>query len=291
MPFTLAHPAAILPLRSIKLPFSALVIGSMSSDLFYLGFIKNETSHTITGIFSFCVPMGLAFYFLFHYLLKYPLLDLFPEKHSAFLNHFAKPPAIGSLRNFAMLLLALTIGAFTHLAWDSVTHHDGWFVRHVICMQQYLYKGNMMQLEVCRLLQHISSFAGMLILFFFYRKAFATMKDRQAVDHLFNPWTRFTIALSVCFAGIITSATIYLTTFIQVFDAITLHEAFYNFINGTIKTIFFLTILYAILWYILKYHRATAKNDVPDAPDFTGVEELEDAFPMSSELADDDIAG
>lgn len=33
MPVTIAHPAAVLPLRGLGLPLSAMVIGSMAPDL------------------------------------------------------------------------------------------------------------------------------------------------------------------------------------------------------------------------------------------------------------------
>ena len=33
MPFTLAHPAVVLPLRGLGLPMTALVAGSMAPDL------------------------------------------------------------------------------------------------------------------------------------------------------------------------------------------------------------------------------------------------------------------
>src|SRR5581483_12465816 len=50
VPFTLAHPAAVLPLRRRGLVFSALVVGSMAPDFEYFFGLKRPISHTMPGI-------------------------------------------------------------------------------------------------------------------------------------------------------------------------------------------------------------------------------------------------
>src|SRR2546422_563636 len=75
MPFTLAHPAAVIPLRRVlgrASVLSALIIGSLSPDVIYfipLG-IGRATSHSLAGLFWFCIPVGFVGYLLFHALLR-----------------------------------------------------------------------------------------------------------------------------------------------------------------------------------------------------------------------------
>ena len=66
MPFTFAHPAAILPLRRFRfLQTVPLIIGSIVPDAPYFfptrygrGFFPD--THTLHGTFMTCLPMGLA---------------------------------------------------------------------------------------------------------------------------------------------------------------------------------------------------------------------------------------
>src|SRR5438105_7713510 len=65
MPFTLAHPAAILPLRGLRyLRTAPLIIGAMIPDLPYyvparFGHFGPET-HSVTGSFTTCMVLGYA---------------------------------------------------------------------------------------------------------------------------------------------------------------------------------------------------------------------------------------
>jgi hypothetical protein len=106
MPFTLAQPAAAIPLSRVlgrASVLSALIIGSMSPDLVYflpLG-INRATSHSLVGLFWLCVPLGLVSYVLFHvlwrplgsYLLPRPLREC--SHHSV--RFCGRCVAIGSL--------------------------------------------------------------------------------------------------------------------------------------------------------------------------------------------------
>jgi hypothetical protein len=124
MPYPFAHPAAILPLIGPMGRFavpSALVIGCMVPDAWYfVPLLTREDSHSLGGLLWFCVPAGLLAYFAFHLLLKQPLLALLPERLAAKLAAFAFP-TLPEARCHAVLV-SLLVGAFTHLAWDALTH-------------------------------------------------------------------------------------------------------------------------------------------------------------------------
>jgi hypothetical protein len=72
MPFALAHPAAVLPLRRYcprQLDFPALLVGSLAPDLGY-AFLPLHVygfSHQFwAGSFGFCLPAGLVLVLIFY---------------------------------------------------------------------------------------------------------------------------------------------------------------------------------------------------------------------------------
>lgn len=139
MPYPFAHPAAVLPLvplmGALAVP-SALVIGSMVPDAWYLlPGLERADSHSAAGLVQFCLPVGLAAYFVWHLLLKQPLYAHF--------GRAAAPPRLPAVPWHAVLL-SLLVGALTHLGWDGVAH-------------SYEYRG-------FHVLQHASTLLGSAIL-------------------------------------------------------------------------------------------------------------------------------
>lgn len=128
MPFTFSHPAIILPLINKKRKiFSAtgLIIGSIAPD--FESFIRiNEKkvySHTWTGMFWFDLPLALIISFLFHLIVRQPLIENLPialeEKFGQYKNFdwlawFKK--------KFVIVIISLLIGIASHLLWDAFTH-------------------------------------------------------------------------------------------------------------------------------------------------------------------------
>ena len=132
MPFTLAHPAAVLPLRRTKLVFSALVIGSMTPDLPYFLTLEDgiRFGHTWRGIFLFCMPAGLAMLWIFHAVLKRPLVSLAPEFMRRRISERSLAFSFGPAPRFLLILGSLLLGTLTHILWDGFTHENGYFVKH-----------------------------------------------------------------------------------------------------------------------------------------------------------------
>ncbi len=162
MPYPIAHPAAVLPLarplgRYAVLP--ALVIGSIVPDLWYfVPLATRDLSHSVEGLFVFSLPLGLTLYWLFHALLKAPLVALLPAAAAARLAPLAVPglPA----RPWRAVLLGLLLGAVTHLAWDSFTHEEGLIVQRFPALQGQLFAIGGYPLRVYQLLQHGSTLLG-----------------------------------------------------------------------------------------------------------------------------------
>lgn len=122
MPYPFAHPAAVLPLPRLMGRFaapSALAIGSIVPDLWYLlPLAHREGSHSIAGLFWFCMPVGLAAYLLFHFVLKQPLIALISPRLGSF-----SPPGLPPAPWHAVLG-SLLVGSITHLVWDGLAHSE-----------------------------------------------------------------------------------------------------------------------------------------------------------------------
>lgn len=173
MPFTLSHPAAVLPL--LRRPFSAaaLVAGALAPDLPYFArstpvpvgaqswyepYMNATTSHTLLGALTVSLPYAAALWGLF-LVARRPVGSLLPATAGS------PPPerdggAGALLRRAGWVLLSLLIGIATHLVWDSFTHSDGWVVMNVPFLSTQL-AGD---LTWARALQHVSTIGGLVII-------------------------------------------------------------------------------------------------------------------------------
>lgn len=171
MPFTFSHPAAVLPLKYLpKRWFSVtgLVVGSLTPDFEY--FIRmriySSLSHTWTGLFFFDLPLAIILASVFHLLVKDQLIESLPHFLQARFIAFKEFKWMTYLKgNFQVVVLSCMIGAASHILWDGFTHQHGSFVQTITSLQQVLYVSRY-SIPVYKLLQHISSFLGGLIIIY-----------------------------------------------------------------------------------------------------------------------------
>lgn len=166
MPFTFSHPALILPL--LRLPYvsvSGLIAGSMAPDFEY--FLRmtlvGRHGHTLPGLFYFDLPMSLIMVFVYHLLVKIPLVHNLPpflnrrlRKFNAFqwLPYFKK--------NWIVVIISILIGSGSHIFWDGFTHNGGYFVEQFPELHNQIYFfGN--DHPTWHVLQHISTGIGLII--------------------------------------------------------------------------------------------------------------------------------
>lgn len=157
MPFTLTHVAAVVPVKQITgrwLPFTALALGSMVPDvpMFLQVSVGYTQTHSLAGLFTFCLPIGLALYALFQVLVRTPLVELMPNAISDRLGE-RSDHTIGYVLAVAV---AITIGAGTHVLWDAFTHGYGKGVQMVPALKGQIELFNR-PLRYYTLLQHGSS--------------------------------------------------------------------------------------------------------------------------------------
>lgn len=160
MPFPLAHPAVVLPLRRYCtrwLNFPALVIGTLVPDAGYL-FSHEEisnNSHQLVGSIVFGLPVGFLILALL-YILRRPVVEMLPNPQRRMFVSLCQRP-MGPLW---LAAVSLSIGVLSHVFWDSLTHNDGWIYEHLSILQTPLFHFDGRTARLCHLLWYVSSFAG-----------------------------------------------------------------------------------------------------------------------------------
>ena len=196
MPLTFAHPAAVIPLRRCGLPLSALIIGSIAPDLEYLIRLtpRSEISHTVHGLFLFCIPMGLLTLWILHRVWKQPVLALLAGGHEN--SQTCQPEPFPFLPFSRLVILGTTvlIGAFTHLWWDSFTHQDGWWVQQAAVLSAPILDTRWGTVPLYKLLQHGSTALGLTVI------AIMAIRHKQWMSYI-SPagWRRLGL---ICFASV-----------------------------------------------------------------------------------------
>lgn len=131
MPFTFAHVAAVLPLlrrRKARWSATGLVLGSIAPDFekFLRLSAHNGHSHSWLSLFYFSCPVAVGLAFLFHGVVRRPLLAHLPHwlrQRLARYTSFDWPRYFR--QHYGRVLGSVLVGALTHLGWDSFTHRGG----------------------------------------------------------------------------------------------------------------------------------------------------------------------
>lgn len=166
MPFTVSHAAAVLPLhRWLKLPLTALMVGSMAPDFGY--FVSHRAdrglTHGFSGLFLFCLPVGLAVWLFYVALLEKAAITLLPDRwHTRFAHTDALTPGL-----IARAGAAIVLGAMTHVIWDAFTHR-GTFVTDAILALRGPTPG-FSWMPIYHVLHGVSTAIGLVVLAFWAR--------------------------------------------------------------------------------------------------------------------------
>jgi hypothetical protein len=197
MPFTLAHPAAVLPLRRFRfLQVLPLMIGSMVPDISY--FLPRRLdpmfldSHSVTGLFICDLPVGMALLVL-TLLLREPLTVLLGPRtrwvcERGFARFSERP------LHWPLALVSLLIGSWTHLAWDSFTHTGEWGTLHIAALNAPMTVLGW-NTEVSRFLQYSSSVFGLAVMAIWFRRLVQATPAPLPKDAPREPAQRFLLAL------------------------------------------------------------------------------------------------
>ncbi len=168
MPFPPAHIVAAAPLARPMGRLgvvSALSIGAMTPDLAY--FLPLEIprweSHSMPGLFWFCLPAGLATWALFVTCVAPLVHDVAPQALRARLPSAWRAGAWPT-KQFGAAALCVLIGAATHLAWDSFTHLGTPVTLNTPVLTQLIGTFGGYRVRGVTVLQHTSTLFGFTVL-------------------------------------------------------------------------------------------------------------------------------
>jgi hypothetical protein len=168
MPFTISHVAAVLPfsrpLARWRL-LSATIIGSMVPDFGLLmpwRPARIET-HSVIGLLTFCLPVGLATFWIFQLLIKTPVTEILPNAAYARWRSFAAPADIRSVTQWVLAGCGVEVGAITHLVLDAFTHEGAHGVRMIPLLDDPIVDIVGHHLVGVRFLQDVSSLIGLVL--------------------------------------------------------------------------------------------------------------------------------
>lgn len=172
MPFTFSHPATVIPLNG-KLnkyfDMTALVLGAMAPDFeYFINFQpKGTIGHTFLGFIYYNLPICFLLAFIFHKIVKKPLIKAMPSPIDRWFNHIAdKTWTLNSLSKFLIFIYSALFGMLTHVIWDSFTHKNGYFVKQIPTLSKSI---NIYSVDISmyKFLQHVSTLIGAIIILIF----------------------------------------------------------------------------------------------------------------------------
>ncbi|WFD09812.1 DUF4184 family protein [Tepidibacter hydrothermalis] len=165
MPFTFAHPSIVLPFgfkQTKYLDFTALIIGTMAPDFEYFIHFRpiQIVGHTFLGQFYFNLPIIFIIAYIYHYILKKPIISNLPKPYCNRYRYLIKRYwRINSLSKFIVFCYSAILGALTHIVWDGFTHKTGIFVKNIGLLSEYIDILNF-KIPIYKILQHGSTFIG-----------------------------------------------------------------------------------------------------------------------------------
>lgn len=153
---TLSHPAAVVPLRRLGLPMTAMVIGSVVPDVpLFLGWPDGYAlTHSVAGVLTVDAAATMVLLAIWFTVARDALIDLSP----AAVRSRLAPHARLTRRQWCLAPLAAVVGAATHVFWDAFTHTGGWGVGHVSWLQTE--HGGLLGLKWA---QYVSGVVGLIV--------------------------------------------------------------------------------------------------------------------------------
>jgi hypothetical protein len=238
MPFTFAHPAAVLPLRRSRLLHTIpLIIGSLMPDVPY--YFPTRVSrmlidtHTLYGSFAICLPWGMAALILIM-MLRQPLTVLLSARVRwaclRSLDRFTERPF-----HWPVAFLSILIGSWTHIAWDSFTHQSGWTTTRVAVLSAPISIFGW-ETETSHLLQYVSSVLGLVFIAIWFAGVLKHV-PADAVADTARPRARWTALIAITVVALL----------------IGVSRAFLDWHSGSYYFLGYLLLTCTIGWFSLLY--------------------------------------
>jgi hypothetical protein len=252
MPFTVSHAAAALPVRlfSRRVPLAALMVGSMAPDFaFFVPFAPYRSStHSIPGLFWFCLPAGLVVWAVFVRWMEHPTMALLPDAWREKLT----PTGAFTARLLGLASIGIVLGAITHLIWDSFTHSHTWATSALPTLRER--QAVLDGARLYHLLQVASSVFGLAVLSMWL----LNLRNRPLPETPFD-WTRAAAVIThgtraVAVAGLTIASTAGAFGYYAMYSEFGSGIRIFNFMIGTM-TGFAVAWLLIALWVAAKLRR------------------------------------
>jgi hypothetical protein len=242
MPFTVSHAAAALPVHvfSRRLPLAALMVGSMAPDFaFFVPFAPYRSStHSIPGLFWFCLPVGLVVWFVFVRWMERPTMALLPDAWREKLT----PTGPVTPRLLALAGIGIVLGAITHLIWDSFTHSHTWATSVLPSLRER--QAALGGAPLYHLLQVASSVFGLTVLSLWL----LSLRNRPLPESPFD-WTRAAAVIThgtraVAVAVLAIASTVTAFGYYAMYSEFNSGIRIFNFMIGTMTG-------FALAWFVI----------------------------------------
>ncbi|WP_433168355.1 DUF4184 family protein [Kribbella sp. CA-247076] len=259
MPFTLAHPAAVLPLARRPLVASALVAGAVAPDLLYLdplyrfatqqihGSLTLTLTHEFSSAFWLDPLIALILLTVFHLLIRRPLAALAPAGVAA---RLPVPPRLTIIVLFWTTVSAV-LGALTHVVWDSFTHGDGYFVRR---FPDFFRAEVTATWDVNRVLQYVSTVGGCLILAIWLYRWYRRTAPLNPTDQVPSS-VRYVVLAGTTAAGV-AGAAVQVGRAEELAGETALRLALTGLVFGGLAAVGG----YVVLWHLMRWRRRDATD-------------------------------
>ncbi len=210
MPFTFSHPAIVLPLKKHLgkwVSLSGLIIGSLTPDFEYFIRMKinSNYSHTVIGCFWLNVPLGILLCFIFHDIIKKPLIEnlpIFIQKRTLELKELNWD--VYFKKKWFVVCCSILIGAFSHILWDSFTHENSFFTNYLKLDKKILSTN----IPYFKVLQHLSTLIGGIIILRYFLNL--KINELNFKKPRINYWLKISLlTLTILFARVAYGLKIY----------------------------------------------------------------------------------
>jgi hypothetical protein len=126
--------------------------------------------HTIIGAFVFALPFAILAVLAFHLLVKKSLINNLPYYFHSRLLPLRDFDFLKNFRQYSVgYILCLLVGIFSHLAWDSVTHANEFFVVRLELLTASVTFMGLPEAPLFRYVQHGSSLLGFGYMVYFFQ--------------------------------------------------------------------------------------------------------------------------
>jgi hypothetical protein len=207
MPFTISHAAVVLPFARLLARWrllSAVVVGAMVPDfgLFFPWRIYRFETHSALALITFCLPVGLATYWIFQYSIKTPVLEVLPEGAYARWHAYSSPADFASMRQWVLAACGVFAGAVTHLVWDAFTHENARGIRMIPWLEEPVVDIGSHRVAGVYLLQDGSSLLGLIVVLAVVCYGLRRGREQPVPDRLLRLAERWAWVLTYILGGI-----------------------------------------------------------------------------------------